>query len=65
MSRQIQFRLFLTILMTGIVLGLLYWQEQRYSVLNACHASGGAWDGGRNLCRPKPAIYLERGLKRS
>lgn len=65
MSPQTRFRLILTILMTSIVLGLLYWQEQRYSVLHACHASGGAWDGARNLCRPKPAIYLERGLKRS
>lgn len=65
MSPKTRFQLTLSLLMLLIVTGLLYWQEERYALVRACHESGGEWDGADDRCRPLPKIYIERGLQRS
>jgi hypothetical protein len=64
-SPQTIFRIVMALLMTGIVAGLLVWQEARYKLVSECHDSGGQWDGAAGRCRPLPKIYIERGLKRT
>lgn len=49
-----------------ILAGLLIWQQQRLTLVDACHAAGGWWDGNRSRCRQvPPSIIIERNLKRS
>ena len=58
-------RIILSVLMTAIVIGLLFWQDARYRLVGECLARGGQWDGTTSRCRPVPKIYIERGLKRT
>ncbi len=49
-----------------ILLGLLLWQNHRWSMVQACHHTGGVWDGTASKCRLVPArIFIGRELNRT
>lgn len=54
-------------IIASLLLGaLLFWQQQRLALVDACHAAGGWWDGNRSRCRQvPPSIIIEKNLKRS
>ena len=45
---------------------LLVWQYTRERALAQCEARGGAWDGRRSVCVPRPGpVIIQRDLHRS
>ncbi len=67
MTTRTLIRTVLAIAMTALVVGLLIWQDQRFTLVRNCEERGGVWDGRAERCRlvPPRRIYIERGLKRT
>jgi hypothetical protein len=44
----------------AVLVGLLVFNEYRWSLVAACHRSGGVWDGRDSKCRLIPArLFLD------
>ena len=50
----------------AVLVGLLAWQRQRESLMQACLAQGRTWNGPQSRCdAPRMGPILKRALERS
>ncbi|MDX2155868.1 MAG: hypothetical protein SFW09_05080 [Hyphomicrobiaceae bacterium] len=59
-------RLIIALGLLVVLAVLVGWQHHRESLMAACHARGGFWNGPRSACEPPPyGPILKRAIDRS